>query len=327
MTIRGPSRELRGLMLAVYREWADGDPSFLDLISTADDMLLIGTDPDEWFRGGVSVRAVFAQQLSEGLGNVRIEPGELHAVSAGEIGWVIDNPRFTFGDETEVLMRSTVIFAREHTDWKIVHWHVSFGSANEESIGIELTTSLEQVAFAIQAEQPNLEPLASPDGSITIMFTDIESSTELNERLGDERWLSLLRSHDRIVREIVSAYRGHTVKNQGDGYMVAFAAPTDGVRCAVELQRRLAAIPVEDGAIRIRMGLHSGRPIKERDDFFGRDVAYAARVASAAAGGQILVSSDVRTSIEDAGDFHIGSPLSVSLKGFAAPQAVHEVYA
>ncbi|MEA2479969.1 MAG: eukaryotic-like serine/threonine-protein kinase, partial [Thermoleophilaceae bacterium] len=143
----------------------------------------------------------------------------------------------------------------------------------------------------------SLEDLArrgrsSPEGAITIAFTDIEGSTRIVERLGDERWLALLHEHDAIVREHLAEHDGIEVKHQGDGFMLAFSSSRAALRFAIALQRALA----EHGrrrpadALRVRIGVHSGFVIADADDYFGREVIVAARISSAAVGGEILVS-------------------------------------
>jgi class 3 adenylate cyclase len=182
--------------------------------------------------------------------------------------------------------------------------------------------SIDAVVAAVQAERPNLAAHASPEGAVTLMFSDIEGSTEMTERLGDQRWFEVLGEHNTIVREEIAAHGGVEVKTQGDSFMVAFPSPADGVRCAVAVQRRLAGrneAAAEHEAVRIRVGLHTGEAIRDADDFFGRNVILAARVAGEARGAEILVSHRVRDLIEG---FPFGSPRRVLLKGLAGE---HEV--
>src|SRR5207302_7910730 len=82
----------------------------------------------------------------------------------------------------------------------------------------EAATSVDEVASTVASERPSLRPAAAPDGTVTILFSDIEGSTALNERLGDVRWLELLRVHNRLVRDQVQASGGFEVKSQGDGF-------------------------------------------------------------------------------------------------------------
>jgi class 3 adenylate cyclase len=193
--------------------------------------------------------------------------------------------------------------------------------------GADVSTSIDAVASAIEDERPDLSGAAAPDGTVTIMFSDIEDSTVLTERLGDVSWMELLREHNRIVREQVTAHAGFEVKSQGDGFMVAFASASRAVECAVAVQRAFAAAAEEepDEAIRVRIGLHTGEAIRERDDFFGRNVILAARIAAQAQGGEVLVSSLLKELTEADADVRFGEPRELSLKGLSGTYRVHTV--
>jgi class 3 adenylate cyclase len=186
-------------------------------------------------------------------------------------------------------------------------------------------TSIDAVASAVQTERPDLRPAAAADGSITILFSDIEGSTEMNERLGDRRWLEILREHNAIIRDLVAAHAGTEVKSAGDGFMVAFPSSQRAVRCALEIQRGFAAYNEKnpDEEIRVRIGLHAGEVIQESGDLFGRNVALAARIADEARGGEILISSALRDLLT-AGDFSFDRGREIALKGLAGR---HRVYA
>jgi class 3 adenylate cyclase len=168
---------------------------------------------------------------------------------------------------------------------------------------------------------------SSPEGSVTILFTDIEGSTELVDRLGDWMWMKLLRTHDAIVREQLAARDGIEVKHQGDGFMLAFDSSRDAVRFAIATQRAFAehAAANPDHALRIRIGVHSGYAVRECDDFFGRSVIVAARVAALAEGGEILVSDDLREYASADESLRFGPARTVELKGLRHPSVVHGV--
>ena len=181
-------------------------------------------------------------------------------------------------------------------------------------------------AAALEDDRLDLTPHTAPDGTVTLLFSDIEGSTSSNERLGDRRWLELLHAHNDIVRTEVAAHDGFEVKSQGDGFMIAFSSARRALECAIALQRALrehtAKHPAED--LRVRVGLHTGEVVKEGDDFFGKNVAMAARVAGAARGGEILVSSLVKE-LADTGDVDFGAVREVELKGFSGTRQLHEV--
>jgi len=133
-----------------------------------------------------------------------------------------------------------------------------------------------------------------PTGTVTLLFTDIEGSTRLLERLGD-RYVQVLAVHQELLRAAFGQYHGHEVGTEGDGFFVAFAKASDAVASAVAAQRALAAQPWPDGvALRIRMGLHTGAPIVVGQDYAGLDVHRAARICSAGHGGQALLSQPTR---------------------------------
>jgi len=191
--------------------------------------------------------------------------------------------------------------------------------------GLDATTSIDEVVAAVESERPDIRSHAAPDGTVTILFSDIEDSTVLNERLGDQRWLQLLRQHNEIFRQRLRAHDGYEVKNQGDGFMLVFPQPTAALRCAIAVQRDLAehAAAGDREAIRVRMGLHTGEAIAEQGDFFGRNVVLAARIAAQARGAEILVSEALREQAEgeDGLDFDAGRELE--LKGMAGTHTVH----
>jgi class 3 adenylate cyclase/tetratricopeptide (TPR) repeat protein/tRNA A-37 threonylcarbamoyl transferase component Bud32 len=191
----------------------------------------------------------------------------------------------------------------------------------------DMSTSIDAVASAVGSERPDLTTATGADGTVTIMFSDIESSTEMTERFGDRRWIELLREHNRLVREELAAHEGFEVKSQGDGFMVAFASASRAVECAAAIQRAFARHADErpDEAIRVRIGLHTGEAIRERDDFFGRNVILAARIAAKANGGEVLVSSLLKELTEAEADVRFGEPRELSLKGLSGTYQVHAV--
>jgi class 3 adenylate cyclase len=158
----------------------------------------------------------------------------------------------------------------------------------------------------------------------TFVFTDIVDSTRLVELLGDDSWNSLLSWHDRVVRDCIAAHQGREVKHEGDGFFLAFPAPRPALDCAIELQRTLDAHRREHGfAPRVRIGVHAAEATQRGGDFFGRGVNVAARVAAAAAAGEILTSAATITAAGDG--YSASTPHPLSLKGLAEPLNVVEV--
>jgi class 3 adenylate cyclase len=188
-------------------------------------------------------------------------------------------------------------------------------------------SSVDDVASTVGLERPSLRPAAAPDGTVTMLFSDIEASTALNERLGDVRWLELLRAHNAVVREEVLEHGGFEVKAQGDGFMIAFPSARRAVQCARAIQRAISSQLDEhpDGPIKLRIGLHTGEAIREEADFYGKNVVLAARIADEARGGEVLASSVVKQLTESAGDVGFENERELELQGLAGTHVVYRV--
>jgi adenylate cyclase len=202
------------------------------------------------------------------------------------------------------------------TVWKTADSLVTKG------IGATFRNSLEDLAGWAQIERPDLARLTA-DGDVAIAFSDIENSTAHNEALGDQEWVKLLERHNKLIHKHVGDHRGHVVKNQGDGFMIAFADARQAVLCGVDVQRALLENAERWEGIRVRIGIHLGTSVRRGDDLFGRNVAMAARVAAQADGGEILVSESVRDEIAGFPDIELCMPREVELKGL---QGTHNLY-
>lgn len=179
--------------------------------------------------------------------------------------------------------------------------------------------SIHVIAAEVQDERSALRDQTAPDGTVTIVFTDIENSTALNETLGDQRWLVILSAHDSIVRARVGSAGGTVVKSRGDGFMLAFPSARQALTAAIDIQRTLVRRNEEESGstpIRVRMGVHTGEVVRQSGDFFGRHVNYAARIADQATGGEILVSELTKALLLGSPEFEFSAPRSASLKGF-----------
>jgi predicted ATPase/class 3 adenylate cyclase len=139
-----------------------------------------------------------------------------------------------------------------------------------------------------------------PIGTVTFLFTDIEGSTRLLQRLGDG-FRAVVGEHGRILRHAIAAEGGTAIRTEGDSFFAVFPTPEGGLLAAVRAQRDLAAHtwPGEQ-AVRVRMGLHTGEGVLGGDDYVGLDVNRAARIAAAGHGGQVLISEATRKFVEHA---------------------------
>ncbi|AYJ50558.1 adenylate/guanylate cyclase domain-containing protein [Rhodococcus sp. P1Y] len=194
----------------------------------------------------------------------------------------------------------------------------------QKGFGATVRNSVEDLAGWAQVERPDLARITA-DGDVVVVFSDIEGSTARNQELGDRGWLKLLEKHNRMITKQVVDHGGHVIKNQGDGFMIAFSDPTEAVRSGIAVQEALRENPEKWSGIRVRMGVHVGSSVRRGDDLFGLNVAMAARVASQADGGEILVSEPVRQALRGAHDIDLGTPREVELKGMRGSFALYPV--
>jgi class 3 adenylate cyclase/ketosteroid isomerase-like protein len=319
-----PSEEIRRIVHRWTEAIAAGDAgSTLARLSEHPGTLIVGTDPDEWWRGQ-ETHAIWGRQIGE-LGSFPVTADEIDAWEEGTVGWASVKETITWAGKS-FESRATYVLHLEQGDWKVVQVHWSLPQANVEVFGRSLTVSLEQLEETIQRERPDLSGALAADGTVTIVFTDIVDSTVLNNRLGDHAWLGVLRRHNAIVEDATSAQGGRVVKTQGDGSMLAFASARRAVACSQEIQAGIrSAFADATPPISVRIGVHSGDAVRETDDFFGNTVNYAARVASQALGGEVLVSSLVRELVAGGGPgIAFLESREVELKGL---EGTHRIYA
>ena len=189
-------------------------------------------------------------------------------------------------------------------------------------------TSIDQVAAAVDHDQPKIAKLSGNEGTVTIVFSDIESSTEMATQLGDTKWFAVLRRHNDIIRKAVKKYGGNEIKSQGDGFMLTFPSARAAIFAMSDVQRDLLKQAKEhpDTPIRVRVGVHTGEAIVDAEgDLFGKHIILAARVANLADGGHILASSITKEIASSRGDIHFGEAREVTLKGIEGDHHVYEV--
>jgi class 3 adenylate cyclase len=161
-----------------------------------------------------------------------------------------------------------------------------------------------------------------PDGVVTIVFTDVEGSTELVRDLGDKEAHSILRRHDEIVRTVLADHDGLEVERAGDGFMLAFQSPTKALAFGLALRDALA----QEGTVRVRIGMDSGEVIREEKGYFGRTVFRAARLSDVASGGRVY-ASEATKALADSGPFRFDDLGEHELKGLGGFHRVFEVLA
>jgi class 3 adenylate cyclase len=165
---------------------------------------------------------------------------------------------------------------------------------------------------------------------VTILFTDMEGSTSLTQRLGDAGAQELLRDHNSIVRDSLEGHGGSEIKHTGDGIMASFPSASKALECAVAVQRALdKRNESSEDAIRVRVGLNAGEPVAEESpggqaDLFGTAVQLAARVCAKAEPGEILATNVVRELAAGKG-FLFSDRGDEPLRGFEDPVRLYEV--
>ena len=167
----------------------------------------------------------------------------------------------------------------------------------------------------------HVKPGPSPAGAsmqVAFMFTDVVKSTDLVAAIGDAAWVSARAWHDGALRDLFRAHAGEEINHTGDGFFVAFADAPSAIACAIEIQRTLERHRREQGfALPVRIGLHATTALRTSEDYAGRGVHEAARIAAAAKGSEI-VASQAALALAPAGT-HIGEARSVELKGLTHP--------
>jgi class 3 adenylate cyclase len=321
-----PSEEIRNIVLRFISSMREGDEQAVsNRFSRQRGFERFGSDPAEWWRDGEEAALVTVHQMRQMGGGYPWKPAsDVHALVEGTVGWAGVRMEFEtpMGDAE---LRLTLVLHLEHGEWKIVHSHGSVPSTNEEH-GFLLTTSVDEIVESVNATRPDLSATSAPDGTVTIAFTDIEDSTRLNAFLGDKRWYEILQVHNECVRLVTAQFGGTVVKNQGDGFMLAFPSSRTALRCAIALEEAISERFTDPGSpVRVRVGLHVGEATRELDDFFGHAVNYAARIASSAVGGEIVVSSLVHELLTQTGEFEFGTPRTVELKGLEGQHRVYPV--
>jgi class 3 adenylate cyclase len=167
----------------------------------------------------------------------------------------------------------------------------------------------------------------APDGTVTIMFSDICGYTQMTEAIGDLATRDVLHSYQRIVRGQLVVYGGYEVKTQGDGFMVAFGGASRALRCAIAIQRALHDYNKEHAELPIQVheGLHTGETVRDGGDFLGRTVIIASRITGEAGAGEILVSSLLKELADGPREFRFGEARQAELKGLSAVQTLYPV--
>ena len=167
------------------------------------------------------------------------------------------------------------------------------------------------------------------EGTVTIMFTDVEESTRLLSTRGFTESHEIMKAYETVIDEKIGEHAGRRIKGLGDGYMISFGSVRHGVECALDIQQAITEYSKQnpERKLKIRIGLNTGEVVEEAGDIFGAAVNVAARVAGKARGGEILVSEVVRQLVGPVSEIKFEYRGRYKLKGFPDRWRLHEVTA
>ena len=222
-------------------------------------------------------------------------------------------------DRLERAMQTAERHVQRHADRLQRHWE-----RWDQRWGLPVDEEEEET---LPSDQDLESVPTAPDGTVTIMFSDICGYTQMTEALGDLVTRDVVRSYQQVVRGQLAAYGGYEVKTQGDGFMVAFAGASRALRCAIAIQRAFHDYNMDHAEmpIRVHQGLHTGETVRDGGDFLGRTVILASRITGEAEGEEILVSSLLKELADGTGEFRFGDARQAELKGLSAPQTLYPV--
>lgn len=308
-TARSP--EIESVSRRILRAWSAADyETIANLFSHDATLRVLGFDRGEWWAGPDEFLKVWRAQADE-MPVWDIEIGDVEAFEDGSLGWACIFTTLVT-PETRSPMRHTAVFKLESGAWHVIQWHNSIPTGNQRIFGVELTRTLDNLVTSVLDDAAQLTPSAGSEGTMTLVFTDIVDSTLHAGSIGDLPWAETMARHESTVQRVTAAHGGMVVKFLGDGSMLAFESARAAVRAAVELQRACEGEPFV-----VRIGIHTGEVVRTADDLFGLTVNKAARVAMAADGGGIMVSSTTRDLVGSLDGVAMGESQMVALKGLA----------
>ena len=275
----------------------------------------------------------FPEQLARdfaGLLRAAIEPSSFERFVEDTRQWDVE------ADATSLSTPTLLIHERNNPNFSMAATRRVAGLIKHSRVAF-VDTALEGALVAqrfFDGAVPDLtEPASthadtSPEAGVThtILFTDMQSSTALTQRLGDATAQEIRRTHNEIVRSALTANGGSEIKHTGDGIMASFTTASAALECAIAIQRGVAAHVEEhpDSPLGLYIGLNAGEPIAEEGDLFGTSINLAARICDHAEPGQILAANVVRE-LAAGKDFLFADLGETELRGFEDPVKLWEV--
>ncbi len=245
------------------------------------------------------------------IGPVGVEVDRLEAFEHGDTGWCAVVVVVSRNAGEDLMFRQTATFIIEASVWTMTQSHTSIGVPNSESYGYEISLGLANLVDSLDEQAAESVVSTSHNGTVTLMFIDIEGSTRMSEQLGDTAWSALISNHFESIRHAAESHGGAVIKTLGDGAMIAFPAVSEALSAAIDVQATSAA-----SQLRVRIGIHTGDAVQAESDYAGLAVNKTARITSAASGGEILASS-ITVELADSLGFQFGPERSAELKGIS----------
>ena len=316
MTTESDVADVRAVLYQMLGSYSAGDvdgalDTFVDDVAS-----IVGTGRDELAFGTDGARALMERDVSEPDElYARFETLRINVIGDAAFAFAEVGITAVFGDQSHRMgVRMTFGLVRSEAGWRIAQIHTSVPHADQpegRSFAVQLTKTLSDLLESIDPADPGAMRAVGL-GTTTFLFTDIVDSTSISQAMGDHTWSTMISEHFKMVKEVVESFGGRVVKTLGDGGMFAFPSGTSALLAAIEIQRGVAEL--EDHPLKLRVGVHTGDVLQDRDDYIGLTVSKAARVTAAAEGGQILVSSTTAELVNHS-EIAFGEPMTVELKG------------
>lgn len=319
MTVEQDVAEVRSVVYRMAERYGAKDIDGVLDTFVGEGSVMVGTGLDELRFGSAAIRLQAARDISEadtlsfGMDNLRVD--------------VFGDAAFAFADTVvsatvgsehiRLPIRATFGLSRTDDGWRIAQMHTSFAHREQgegRSFPVKLTKTLSDLLTSIDSAAGSSVLQSKDLGTATILFTDIVDSTALSQSMGDEKWSELIGGHFKTVEKIVENEGGSVVKTLGDGGMFVFPSGTAALLAAIQAQRKVTS--AVERRLSMRVGVHTGDVVQGQNDYIGLTVNKAARVAAAAKGDQILVSSTTADVVNHS-EIEFGDPITVELKGIA----------
>ena len=288
---------------------AANKPALANMKSRDPALRMVLSADDEWF-GQADHLAELIAERGERIGVERLEFDRMEGYQAGDVGWVAAEVTVHLRKGDAVTFRNTSVFVIEDGVWRVIQTHTSRGVPAAETFGYAIAEVLADLVGSLtEGDGHDIAAAAGSSGLVTLMFTDIENSTRLSHEYGESDWIPLIQRHFDEIERCVTENGGTMVKTLGDGAMAAFPTARGAAEAALAIQQEN-----NDAGMRVRIGIHTGEAVVVGADYAGIAVAKAARVASAASGGEILTSSATKELLARF-DYRMGEERVADLKG------------